>query len=329
MISSYTPVTLAPSVAEALRMGDWSIAITGASGWMGQALLEALEPVFEEYDARVAAFGSTTREMTLRSGRTIQLRATEDISALTPANWILVHAAYATKDRISTQGNDAYISGNEQLTEAVTRAIHDLKPKAILFPSSGAVYGPDGELSMNIDANPYGVLKHRDEQHFSALAGQLGARIVIPRVFNMGGPYINKWSAYALSDLIVQLLDGKPLTVQSPGPVLRSYVFVGDILSLSLAILIDSASESPLTFDTRGDEDVEMADLARRIESALLPEPRSLLRTADPSAKGSTYLGKPEPMRALLARYGQQLMPLDQQIRLTAQDIGLRRTATK
>jgi nucleoside-diphosphate-sugar epimerase len=322
----FTPVAFSTQLTNALRDG-WSIAITGASGWMGGALLEALEAVFpEDYDRRVAAFSSSARGLTLRSGRVVQLKPTVELADLPQAKWLLVHAAYATKDRVSTQGNDAYISGNEQLTALVSDAIRAIRPKAILFPSSGAVYDKSGEISTDLEKNPYGVLKHRDELHFTALAREIGARIVIPRVFNMSGPYINKWSAYALSDLIVQLLEGKTLAIQSPGAVLRSYVAVEDILTLCFSWLLDPAvTESSLVFDTRGEEDVEVGDLARRIEMVLLNQMRSIIRVADTAAPSNIYVGKPEPMRQLCAHYRIELQSLNKQIRLTAEDIMRRR----
>ena len=323
--ATFTPVTLPDSLTAELRSGGWSVAVTGASGWMGQALLEALEPVFGgDFETRVAAFGSSARVLTLRSGRTVLLQPMASLGAVTPGKWLLAHCAYGTRDRVGTQGNGAFIDANQALTATVTQAVRQFRPRAILFPSSGAVYGTDGAISTDIDANPYGVLKHRDELHFMALANDIGARIAIPRVFNMAGPYINKWSAYALSDLIVQALDGRALTIQSPGPVVRSYVDVGDILALALHVLLD-ANAAVQIFDTRGSEDVELAELARMIETLLPGVAPSVLRTADGGQKGSVYLGQTEPMRTLCMRYGVKLMDLSTQIQRTAEDILWRR----
>jgi nucleoside-diphosphate-sugar epimerase len=323
---TYTPCALPPRLAGQLRTGAWSVAITGSSGWMGLALLEMLEPVFgDAYDTRVAAFGSRARTITLRSGRSVALRLTDTLGNLPPANWLLVHAAYGTRDRVSTQGQAQFVGSNIALTENVTQSICALRPACILFPSSGAVYAADGSLAQDIETNPYGVLKQRDEQHFAALAREIGARIAIPRIFNMGGPYINKWSAYALSDLIVQLQEGKTLQINARGAVMRSYVHVADILTLSLAWLLDDAAASVITFDTRGAEDIEVADLARHIESLLLDAPRSHPRVADGSLPGNIYLGNPEPMRSLCRTYGVTLQNLNSQILQTAEDIALRR----
>ena len=323
MPTAYRPVTLPEPVRMRLREGDWRVAITGASGWMGQALLEALEAVFpEDYATRVVAFGFKAPTLTLRSGRVVALQPIEEIRALPPAKWLLVHAAYATKDKVSVQGNAAYVSGNEQLTELVSAAIRAVRPAAILFPSSGAVYAKDGSISTNLHTNPYGVLKHRDEEHFAALAAEVGARIIIPRVFNMGGPYINKWSAYALSDLIVKLLQHKQLLVQSAGAVVRSYVHVGDILALSFAWLTDQTPHAPvLMLDTHGEEAIEIADLVRRIEQVMLGEVRSDPRQADAQAPSSIYLGKAEPMQSLCAQYDIKIQSLEAQIRDTAEYI--------
>lgn len=315
--------------AHRLFLDNWSIAITGASGWMGQALLEWLEPAFADgYSTRIAAFGSSPRTLTLSSGRTVQTQALSAMEQLPEGKWLLVHSAYGTRDKVSVQGQDAFISANEILTGQVTKAIRAIRPAAILFPSSGAVYAKDGTLDADMTKNPYGVMKSRDERHFAALAAEVGARLVIPRVFNMAGPYINKWTAYALSDLIVQALDGKTLHLNSPGPVIRSYVHVHDIFALCFSALLDASRPSPLIFDTRGDEDVEIADLARRIEAHLARPVRSPLRVADANLPGSVYVGSADSMRQLLADYGLTLTPLDQQIHETADDIIRRRQDT-
>jgi nucleoside-diphosphate-sugar epimerase len=314
------------SPAHRLFQNGWSVAITGASGWMGQALLEWLEPAFaDEYSSRIAAFGSQPRALALSSGRIVQTRFLAAMEQLPPGKWLLVHSAYGTRDKVSVQGQDAFISANEILTDQVTNAVRAFRPAAILFPSSGAVYAKDGMLDTDMEKNPYGVMKSQDERHFSALAAEIGARIVIPRVFNLAGPHINKWTAYALSDLIVQALEGKKLQINSAGPVTRSYVHVHDIFALCLCALLDKEQKSPLIFDTRGDEDIEIADLAHRVETVLARKTRSPLRVADTGLPGSFYVGSREPMQALLAGYGLTLASLDRQIQDTADDIIRRR----
>ena len=326
---SFFPLAFPAVINDALHAGKWNIAITGASGWMGRALLEMLTATFsDDFSARVAAFGSREQMMVLRNGRQIPLQPTARMAELKPANWLLVHAAYGTRDRVEMQGNMTFIAANETLTATVTQVIHALRPSAILFPSSGAVYAPDGSISTDLNSNPYGVLKYRDELHFTSVAQTVGARIIIPRLFNMSGPYINKWNAYALSDFIVQVLDGKPITINAPGAVLRSYISVADLLTLSFAWLLDDANNAAsITFDTRGSEDVEMADLARMIEVAVLGNQTSPLRTPNAAIPANRYLGNTSPLQSLCERYNVSREGIVQQILNTVYYIRSQRAA--
>lgn len=301
-----------PATVSALQ--GWQVAITGASGWMGRALVEMLHHAAVPF----AAFTSDGRSMTLRDGTIIACQPIARLSELPNARWLLAHCAYGTKDRVTTQGHGAFTDANAMLTQQVSEAISRLQPKAIFFPSSGAVYAKDGSLDHDMERNPYGVQKHRDEAHFVGLAQQVGARICIPRLFNMSGPYINKWPAYALADLICQALDGKTLHIQSPGPVVRSYVHVRDVLELAIASLLAVTIASPIRFDTRGECDVEIAQLAHAVETALCGATRSMLRTADATLAGSIYLGAAEPMRQLYRQLGMTPLPLAAQIADTA-----------
>jgi len=106
--------------------------------------------------------------------------------------------------------------------------------------------------------------------------------------------------------------------------VVRSYVYVGDVLDLSLRLALDGATPSPCLFDTRGEVDVEMADLVKQIEAVLLPHARSTPRQADRTLSGSVYLGKAEPMGQFCRDYELSRVDLAEQIRMTAEDIAAR-----
>jgi nucleoside-diphosphate-sugar epimerase len=309
-------------IAATLRSEGWSVAVTGAGGWMGQALLEMLASAYgEDFSRRVAAFGSNARRQSLRTGREMTVRPLSAMRHLNQGQWLVAHCAYGTRDKVDAQGSEAFIDANQLLTQTVSEALLALHPQAIFFPSSGAVYGADGQLETDRTRNPYGALKAQDEAHFTALAETLGARLCIPRLFNLSGPYINKWNTYALSDFILQVLEGRTPQIQAKGAVWRSYVHVADLLSLSFAWLLDGAKAETLLFDTRGEEVVEMKELARAVEKALLSASASAFREPDASAPESRYVGAAEPMHGLCRRYGVALMPLTAQIKDTAKYI--------
>ena len=106
---------------------------------------------------------------------------------------------------------------------------HDSKAKlkSILYSSSGAIYN---------DHDLYGILKKEDELYFQDLATRIGAQIIIPRIFNLAGPYINKCHSYALSNLIMQFIDHKKAIIQANRPVYRSYIHILDLFKICFSV---------------------------------------------------------------------------------------------
>lgn len=251
----------------------YSVAITGATGWLGKALIDMLPDKMPFY-----AFDS---------------RNIHELKNLPKGKWLLAHCAYQGMERMKEK---TYQSVSDSLTDEVSEAIRIIKPEAIMFPSSGAVY---------IEGNLYGQQKLKDEAHFTAMAGLVGAKIVIPRIFNISGIYMNKLETYALSNMICGAMAGK-IDVYSPES-LRSYVDVQDVLEVSLNWLMNG--EPTMPFDTRG-EDVSMLDLAE-IVGDIIGKPGMIKVHGEPAYH---YMGKSEPMGALCRRYGVELFDLERQI---------------
>jgi UDP-glucuronate decarboxylase len=311
---------LPPSLAAGLRASDLGVVVTGAGGWLGQAAIEMLAAAFgESAGERLALFASTDRRHRLRSGDTLACRRLASIAELPSRPWLFFHFAYATRERVGELGLADYVRVNRSITGEVIAGARRVGAAGLFVPSSGAVYRRDRTLESSLEANPYGVLKLEDERAFAELAGELGCRAVLPRVFNLAGPFINKLHSYALSSLILAAQRGQPLVIRAAHRVVRSYVHVADLVSLGLAVLLQGASEPITRFDTAGDRAVEIAELADCILAVLgtkLPVERPRL-DADRS-KDDIYVGEDGPVRALARRQRIDLLPLETQIRDTA-----------
>lgn len=315
------PVTLSPAIARRLRGSGLRVLVTGASGWMGQATLEALEQALgPEFDSRVLAFGSRARPLALRSGRRVGLLEMDALRELASAPSLLLHYAFVTKDRVAGLPAGEYFRASETLAQSIAEAIPRAGVERMLFPSSGAVYGqpmrPDRSVADEPGKNPYGTQKLRDEQRFARACREHGVRLAIPRLFSLSGPFINKHEAYALASIVNCVLKGAPVELRARRPVFRSYVGVRDLVDVSIGWLLAGPAEQ-IVFDTGG-EIVEVGELARRTLSLLGRGDLAIVRPAADGSAEDRMVGQDAAFNALALAQGVVPAPLDRQILDTA-----------
>ncbi len=289
----------------ALAASSTPIIITGGGGWLGQAtlhLLELLAPGMEQ----VRVYGSRARTILLRSGREI---ACEELAALARYDGpppLFLHYACLTKDRLAGMGTAEFMAGNAEIRETVAEVVARRGAAGFFLPSSGAAYAP----------SPYGEAKRLDEARFAALPVP---RLVIARVFNLAGPFINKTATYAIADFCAALIAGRDIQIRARSKVVRSYVHIEDLLLLALGLLL-LGPDGAQKFDTAGEVAMEMEDLARR--AAFLLRPAALIhRQAPDGTPDDVYVGDPAAFRRAAAGLDLPLRDLDAQITDTANDL--------
>jgi nucleoside-diphosphate-sugar epimerase len=328
-ISSASPVhsLVFPRLMEpVLADRDICFVVVGATGWLGQATLDVLDATLGlQMAERTIAFGSRDREIKLRAGRTVHIHRLDNLFNLaTNKRYVFLHYAFprlhyaSPREKVATYNHDDYIAGNAAITDAVSRTIAARKTIGLFIPSSGAVYRKDGTLYDDITANPYGALKLRDEAHFAQLAAQEGIPLAIFRVFNLAGPYINKVNTYALSSIILNVLRGGPVTLRASHPVIRSYVSIFDVIDLALCILSDLKQRIATPFDTAGEREIELSELAQLCATILGHPDIRIERPALREELADRYVGDPTAMRGRAVRYGIALASLPDQINETA-----------
>jgi len=326
-ISSSPPVhsfTFPRLMGSALADPDVCFAVTGATGWLGQATLDVLDSALgPQFAERVIAFGSHGREIKLHEGRHVDIHPLDNLVNL-PAEkrYVFLHYAFLTRDKVATHSHDDYVAGNSAITGAVSHAIAGRKAIGLFIPSSGAVYRADGTLDDDIVANPYGVLKRRDELHFAQLAAQEDIPLAVMRVFNLAGPYVNKVNTYALSSIILDVLRGGPIILHASHPVVRSYVSIFNVIDLALCMLSDREEPIVEPFDTAGEGESELGELAQLCASVL--DRPNIRIERPPLLEGPVdrYVGDGTAMRDRAVRYGVALAPLPAQIEQTADFLG-------
>jgi UDP-glucose 4-epimerase len=122
----------------------------------------------------------------------------------------------------------------------VCEAMRQTGVKRVLFASSAAVYGNNGE-GESIDEDtpkapltPYAVDKLASEQYFDFYHRQHGLEPVIFRFFNIYGPRQDPSSPYSgvISIFSERALKGLPITVFGDGEQTRDFVYVEDLVDL-------------------------------------------------------------------------------------------------
>lgn len=308
---------LPATVHRTLRERETTYAITGATGWLGRATLAALFEALGD-DARVTAYASSAQDIMLGSGRTIRTAPIADLRSLrSEAPVTFLHYAFITKDRVADSSLDDYVRVNRDLDQAVIAAMENNTTAGLFLPSSGAVYGPGRSRQTDLAADPYGALKLEQEDRFAGLG--IEAPLVIARVFNLSGPFINKHGAYALASIINDVLRGGPIVLKASNSVIRSYIHVADLIALVLADLTRGpARASVVRFDTAGEEEVELGDLARRAAAVLERPELPIERPAVRPEPVNRYVGDGGDMAARMLANGLAVRNLDTQIRDTA-----------
>ena len=309
-----------PLLADKIRQFACDFVITGGSGWIGQAVLEMLEAALgDEVGTRLSVFGSSDHPLELRSGRIVDCQQLHHISSLNDAPKFFVHCAFLTKDKLSNQSVESFVAANQKISDLVAEAIENSNARGIFTPSSGAVYKKNTKtLDNDLQNNAYGMMKLADERRFSTLAQAKRLPLAMPRLFNLSGPFINKLDLYALSYIIKTVLNGQPIALNAAHRVVRSYLHVADQVTLAFSMLLEPRQGDAPIFDAAGDEVVELGDLAAQIRTILGRPELAIERPAMVEGHDDVYVGDGTQMKAMMQGRGMRLIPLEDQIRDTA-----------
>lgn len=306
---------LEPAVAQRLATNGQRIIITGASGWLGLATLDLLQQALgNDFMRRVVCFGSAARPLTLRHGGKVMQLPLPELGLLPPGSSMLLHFAFLTKDRAEQMSEGEYRSANAAISECVLAALDPIDVRSIFVASSGAATKVE-DLTASPAMRLYGALKQADEARFAQWATSTGHRAVVARLFNVSGPYINKHQAYALANFIGDAQAGRKIAVKAPREVIRSFVGIRELMSLSFALL-NEAPDGIVRFDSGGIPQ-ELGEVAQ-IVSATLGGP-GVDRAAITEPVADRYCGDGAAYAGLLRRYGIASLPLPQQIIETAE----------
>jgi UDP-glucose 4-epimerase len=135
-----------------------------------------------------------------------------------------------------------YNATNVGGTVSLMEAMRDVGVRRVVFISSGAVYGDQGEQPLNESAqpnprSPYAVSKLAAEYYVRTIGDLWGIETVILRVFNAYGPgqHLPPSHAPVIPHYLRQVSRGGTIVMHGDGTQTRDYVYVDDVVSAMIS----------------------------------------------------------------------------------------------
>ncbi|MGA8135706.1 MULTISPECIES: NAD-dependent epimerase/dehydratase family protein [Pseudomonas] len=230
-------------------MADAPILITGGAGFIGSNLAEAL--LEQGYSLRILDDLSTGKRGNLALDNPRVELIEGDVADAALVTQVMrgcqavVHLAAVASVQASVEDPVRTHQSNFIGTLNVCEAMRQTGVKRVLFASSAAVYGNNGEGESIVEdttkapLTPYASDKLASEQYLDFYRRQHGLEPVIFRFFNVFGPRQDPSSPYSgvISIFCERALKGLPITIFGDGEQTRDFIYVGDLVQILLQAL--------------------------------------------------------------------------------------------
>ena len=284
------------------------IVIFGINGWVGKALLDYLFHRLKIAKNNLVLISSSSKKIKLIDNTEFDCITFDEALKLPDKNIYFFHLAFKLKDQLLTTDKNTFKKQNLTIQKKALKLIDHFNPNKMIYLSSGAVYNEDRTICNSYDKNPYGYLKAQDEILFNKLSKENNFTLLIPRIFNIAGNYINKFHIYAISDFILQAINNQQIIIKAKHPVIRSYIEIYDLINIITCWAFDQTSQN-FTFDTANQDKIELSDLAHLIKNTLNLDIPIIRENFDNTAKSNSYVGNTENINILTKKYQIQLQP--------------------
>lgn len=284
--------------------------VVGGSGWVAQTTIAKLLDTQFCLPENLVVYGSHARYGSTIDGHNFRIHdwkpKKEEFSINT-----LVPTAFITLDKYLKYGEEKFLSLNKELIEHVRRYIALNAPQCCILFSSGIVSLPKIDEKISKPHSIYQALKREEEESIKAQCAQTGTKLVICRLFNASGRYIQNVKHYAISNLILQALKYGKITLDSKAPVWRRYVDLGQVIELCIMV---SNKKEMYVFETGGVR-IELRDLAKTVAlhlDATFNDKYEIERGED------SYHSQSHEFEEMAFRLGVKLLNIQEQISETA-----------
>jgi len=243
--------------------------VTGAAGFIGSHLGEALLAAGHEVvgvDAFTDYYDPALKEENARGLDVRRLDLAVDELDLDGVDGVF-HLAGQPGVRSFGDVFDLYLRRNVLATQRVFEAAAAAGVR-VVFASSSSVYGeaeryPTPEDTPPRPLSPYGITKLACEHLARAYGRSFGLDAVVLRYFNAYGP--RQRPDMAFTRVVLALAEGRPFTLFGDGEQSRSFTYVADVVSATVAAMERASAGDVL--NVGGGEEATRNDAIARLEA--------------------------------------------------------------
>ena len=225
-------------------MADSPVLVTGGAGFIGSNLVDAL--LVKGHAVRILDDMSTGKRCNLpMDNPKVELIEGDVADAALVARVMagcsaVVHLAAVASVQASVDDPVRTHQSNFIGTLNVCEAMRESGVKRVVFASSAAVYGNNGEGESIVEdtpkapLTPYASDKLASEYYLDFYRRQHGLEPAIFRLFNVFGPRQDPSSPYSgvISIFSERAVKGLPITIFGDGEQTRDFIYVGDLVNI-------------------------------------------------------------------------------------------------
>ena len=249
------------------------VLIIGASGFIGQALCRALT----RQGSRVRAVSRSEHHPTPAVEEQIASDCHDPSRLITLLDGVgaVVYLAAASTPGSSAGKPSAELSGNLAPLMATLEALQSQPTiPLVYFSSAGALYGErtataSRETDLPRPRSYHGAAKVAAEQFIGAWARQFGGSATIIRPSNVYGPGQVERAGFGIVPTALGCIRrGEALTVWGDGSAVRDYLYIDDLVDLTLHVLDQRPAGEVLTLNAGSGESISLNELLALAEMA-------------------------------------------------------------
>ena len=282
------------------------ILLTGGTGFVGKWMLQTAK-IAQENSATKIEIVIPTRRLSPNHVQTAIAIGCPHVSWI-EADFIndqpdfghidmIIHAATPASAELNESNPGEMTRINTQSMQAALKFAENRVP--FLFTSSGAVYGNQPQSVAHISemqdrpfselTSAYAKGKQLAESICMQAAKEGSCIPVIARLFAFSGHYLPRNTHFAIGNFVQNVIDRKPIHINSDGQARRSYLYGADMAIWLWSALTQRSSPNPLHIGSEHSVSIlELAQAVARVsktELNFVPE----IKVANPSANSEKF----------------------------------------